>query len=305
MNLCPSCRHHNIPERTLCKQCRAVLPSFPIPPYGVSRWVYGIALAWINLGLALWWGLLHGISLVAAMPGIDELPSTAGLMLLIVSIMTGIRLLPWWLGASALVMIALVCVFRCHFLIRFTVGVCLGVLGALLVYWRVQPDLFTSDILRTAGMTGLWYGIVNVALTWRLRSAAIQARQPEPDLIHHSDRGVQYASGAYIARLTAIGAQISMSAKGNPYDNAKVESFLRHSNGRRSISTNTRHSPMPKRRLAASLTMSIIKSGCTHASATCRRVSLKGFTMQTRSTHLKWSGKMGSLHPRLWLRSFA
>ncbi len=56
---------------------------------------------------------------------------------------------------------------------------------------------------------------------------AIGARQPMSGLIHHADRGVQYASGAYIARLQEIGAQVSMSAKGNPYDNAKAESFFK------------------------------------------------------------------------------
>ncbi len=56
---------------------------------------------------------------------------------------------------------------------------------------------------------------------------AIATRQPAAGLIHHSDRGVQYASRAYIQRLEQIGAQVSMSAKGNPYDNAKAESFFK------------------------------------------------------------------------------
>jgi putative transposase len=56
---------------------------------------------------------------------------------------------------------------------------------------------------------------------------AIAIRQPAPGLIHHSDRGVQYASTAYVERLNAIGAQVSMSAKGNPYENAKAESFYK------------------------------------------------------------------------------
>ena len=56
---------------------------------------------------------------------------------------------------------------------------------------------------------------------------AIQRRQPPRGLIQHSDRGVQYASAAYITRLTDVGAQVSMSASGNPYDNAKAESFFK------------------------------------------------------------------------------
>jgi putative transposase len=52
-------------------------------------------------------------------------------------------------------------------------------------------------------------------------------RHPQPGLIHHSDRGVQYASREYVEQLQEIGAQISMSAVGNPYDNAKAESFFK------------------------------------------------------------------------------
>src|SRR5687767_8230333 len=57
---------------------------------------------------------------------------------------------------------------------------------------------------------------------------AIAARQPRPgSLIHHSDRGVQYACTDYTARLAAHGIQASMSRVGNPYDNAKCERFMR------------------------------------------------------------------------------
>ena len=45
--------------------------------------------------------------------------------------------------------------------------------------------------------------------------------------IHHSDRRVQYASAAYVALLRQHQLQISMSAKGNPYDNAFMESFYK------------------------------------------------------------------------------
>jgi putative transposase len=56
---------------------------------------------------------------------------------------------------------------------------------------------------------------------------AIAARNPPPGLIHHSDRGVQYASHEYAARLDQRGFQRSMSRPGNPYDNAKAESFMK------------------------------------------------------------------------------
>lgn len=68
---------------------------------------------------------------------------------------------------------------------------------------------------------------IDTSLTLAALEAAVRVRQPAIGLIHHSDRGVQYASSAYVARLASIGAHISMSAKGNPYDNAKAESFFK------------------------------------------------------------------------------
>src|ERR1700760_489092 len=59
-----------------------------------------------------------------------------------------------------------------------------------------------------------------------LRSAL--ADRPAPALlIHHSDRGVQYCSRAYVELLQSYGIRISMSRSGNPYDNALAESFMR------------------------------------------------------------------------------
>ncbi|MGH2479769.1 MAG: IS3 family transposase [Ktedonobacteraceae bacterium] len=57
--------------------------------------------------------------------------------------------------------------------------------------------------------------------------AALATRHVKAGLIHHSDRGVQYASTEYVARLHSMEAQVSMSAVGNPYDNAKAESFFK------------------------------------------------------------------------------
>lgn len=54
---------------------------------------------------------------------------------------------------------------------------------------------------------------------------AYEKRKPEPGLIHHSDRGSQYASEEYRARLSEYGMIGSMSRKGNCYDNACIESF--------------------------------------------------------------------------------
>ena len=78
--------------------------------------------------------------------------------------------------------------------------------------------------------------VIGWALDMHLRASlattalkmAIAARQPAPDsLIHHSDRGVQYACGEYTVLLKAHGIQPSMSRVGNPYDNAQAESFMK------------------------------------------------------------------------------
>ena len=56
---------------------------------------------------------------------------------------------------------------------------------------------------------------------------ALSSRRVTPSLVHHSDRGVQYASAAYVGLLGDHEVTISMSRKGNPYDNAKAESFMK------------------------------------------------------------------------------
>ncbi len=68
---------------------------------------------------------------------------------------------------------------------------------------------------------------IDTQLTLAALDNAIAARHVTAGLIHHSDRGVQYASSEYVARLRSMEAQVSMSAVGNPYDNAKAESFFK------------------------------------------------------------------------------
>ena len=68
---------------------------------------------------------------------------------------------------------------------------------------------------------------IDTQLTLAALEAALAARKVKAGLIHHSDRGVQYASTDYVARLQSIEAQVSMSALGNPYENAKAESFFK------------------------------------------------------------------------------
>ena len=68
---------------------------------------------------------------------------------------------------------------------------------------------------------------IDTQLTLDALDQALVERRPAPGLIHHSDRGVQYASAAYVARLATVGARASTSARGTPYENARAESFFK------------------------------------------------------------------------------
>jgi putative transposase len=68
---------------------------------------------------------------------------------------------------------------------------------------------------------------------------ALSRRIVEPGLMHHSDRGSQYASGDYTVLLKENRVQISMSRKGNPWDNAACESFMKTLKYERFTETNT------------------------------------------------------------------
>ena len=90
------------------------------------------------------------------------------------------------------------------------------------VYLAVVLDAFSRRVLGWALDQRLDAGLAVAALR-----QAIDARQPAAGLVHHSDRGVQYASNAYVNLLLEHGIQPSMSRAGNPYDNAKCESFMK------------------------------------------------------------------------------
>ena len=65
------------------------------------------------------------------------------------------------------------------------------------------------------------------SLTLTALAMALRQRTVRPGLVHHSDRGVQYASGDYTRQLKDNGIEISMSRKANPWDNAACESFMK------------------------------------------------------------------------------
>jgi putative transposase len=90
------------------------------------------------------------------------------------------------------------------------------------LYLAVVLDAFSRRVVGWSLDERLDAGLAVAALR-----QAIDARQPAAGLVHHSDRGVQYASHAYVNLLLEHGIAPSMSRAGNPYDNAKCESFIK------------------------------------------------------------------------------
>ena len=68
---------------------------------------------------------------------------------------------------------------------------------------------------------------IDVRLTLAALNAAIELRKPPPGCVHHTDRGSQYAAQGYREALLRHGLTGSMGRRGNPYDNAKAESFMK------------------------------------------------------------------------------
>ena len=90
------------------------------------------------------------------------------------------------------------------------------------VYLAIVLDVFSRKVVGWELGTRLGAALVVAAL-----NKAIAERQPPPGLIHHSDRGVQYASDAYVGILKQHQMIPSMSRPANPYDNACCESFIK------------------------------------------------------------------------------
>jgi putative transposase len=90
-------------------------------------------------------------------------------------------------------------------------------------FLAVLLDAFSRRVIGWALDLHLRASLATAAL-----EMAIAARRPAPDsLVHHSDRGVQYACAEYMAVLAAHRIRPSMSRVGNPYDNAQAESFMK------------------------------------------------------------------------------
>jgi putative transposase len=90
------------------------------------------------------------------------------------------------------------------------------------VYLAVVLDAYSRRVIGWALERSLQSFLAVKAL-----EKAIAARQPQPGLVHHSDRGSQYASQEYVQRLQACGAVLSMSRPGRPWENGRCESFIK------------------------------------------------------------------------------
>ena len=88
------------------------------------------------------------------------------------------------------------------------------------LYIAAHKDLFSGNIVGYAMGERLTKNLVSQSLF-----KAVAAKRPAQGLIHHSDRGSQYCSHEYRNLMDRFGLKVSMSGKGNCYDNAPMESF--------------------------------------------------------------------------------
>jgi putative transposase len=95
-------------------------------------------------------------------------------------------------------------------------------LGEEFVFLAVVLDAYSRRVIGWAVGESLTSQLALMAL-----ELAIEGRKPKPGLVHHSDRGSQYASHLYTGKLESIGALASMSRPGRPWENGKCESFMR------------------------------------------------------------------------------
>ncbi len=94
--------------------------------------------------------------------------------------------------------------------------------------WTLEGWLYLASVMDLYSRKIIGWHIdksLSKALVLKALNRAIRLRHPSDKLIHHSDRGSQYASKEYIECLNAHNIQISMSRRGNCYDNACIESF--------------------------------------------------------------------------------
>jgi putative transposase len=96
-----------------------------------------------------------------------------------------------------------------------------------ITYIRLQLEFVYLDAFSRRCLGWALQRSLEAALALEALRMALRHRRPKPGLVHHSDRGVQYASRDYTAELQQHGIRISMSRTASPYDNAQAESFIK------------------------------------------------------------------------------
>ncbi len=100
-----------------------------------------------------------------------------------------------------------------------------------ITYIRIRTGfIYLAAILDSCSRRVIGYAVstrLDTVLTLEALRMAIVERKPGSGIIHHSDQGVQYASGEYVNELKYHGFEISMARTGNPYENARMESFFK------------------------------------------------------------------------------
>ena len=146
-----------------------------------------------------------------------------------------------------------------------------------LTYIRLGHDfVYLAVVLDACSRRCLGWSLgrrLDAALATTALRMAMRDRKPQ---VHHSDRGVQYASSEYTSLLKERGIAISMSRKGNPYDNAKAESFMKTLKCEQVYLSE--YGQLGRRQGAdrsLSGTPCTTRSGCIPAWATCRLPSTK------------------------------
>ena len=100
-----------------------------------------------------------------------------------------------------------------------------------ITYIRIRTGfVYLAAILDAYSRRVIGYAIstrIDTTLTLKALLMAIAERKPDLGIIHHSDQGVQYASSEYVDKLKSHGFEVSMAQTGNPYENARMESFFK------------------------------------------------------------------------------
>jgi transposase InsO family protein len=132
---------------------------------------------------------------------------------------------------------------------------------------------------------------IDTRLTLAALRTVVEARRPAPGCIHHSDRGGQYAADLYRKASAEFGLQGSMGRRGNPYDNAKAESFMKTLKCEHVYLNEDRNFAEVVERSQRSSIRFTTHADCTWRLAICRQCNLRN------DTYCSWSSFPPDISP--------